>query len=476
MTVHAQLPDEDSEEWLEAHGANVPRVDLVKTAANGSRNFLLMKSAEDDTGAGLLDADTVRSLIKKAAPVLPITATFTGSPADVMHAIHAASQRQKDETMPELLKAETAVEVAAPDEPLPTADEVTVDAVSGDPDDPASPAWEAVDAARARQALQLTIALQRLVQQAVERESQEVAVGSGGIDDMGSVWSLEDVLCCIDDIIGSLAPFAITEQAEADQLTAIVKSGRVLSTTNEAKIRGAVEALTQVLSTLPAPADEATLVAKNEKESSMAKTPTIEGPVIVNLQKAKGDPMTPVYDEGGKLVGMIDAADLVPIASAAEAAEPAAEEVAETPVVEAAEPAPAAENAAVIPGTATVQSPVPVTTEKVPVVKSIQESFTAALAEVLTPITKQLGENAELSGLVKSLQESVDQLSKMPDDRKSPHLNGSVGVAGVADRDGQNLDQFADLKKAVQDAPDDVARVQAQTVLAHAAIKARFAQ
>ncbi|HUX71712.1 MAG TPA: hypothetical protein VMV41_14435, partial [Cellulomonadaceae bacterium] len=239
MTV--LMPDDD--DWTEATNAHIPRVDLVGKAANGSRGFLLMK----DQGAGLIDPATVRDLIAKATPVRDTEPTsitaFTGSPDDVakalyairdagkrgateaMHVIHAAAARAKDQTMPAVIKADDAEQaadvVANPDQELPDADEVaaaTPDTAPGDPDDPTSAAWEAVDAARARQALELTIALQRLVQAAVDRESQEVAVGSS--EDLGDVWTLSDVLCAIDDIISGLAPFAVTEQAEADQLTA----------------------------------------------------------------------------------------------------------------------------------------------------------------------------------------------------------------------------------------------------------------
>jgi hypothetical protein len=135
------------DEWTEATDANIPRVDLVGKAANGSAGFLLMKNT-----AGLLAPDTVRSLIKEAEDATggTLTATqttFTGSTGDVMKAIHAASLRQKDQAMPTVLKADDATQAAevvlAGDEPLPTADEVasaTPETAPGDPDDPTSAA------------------------------------------------------------------------------------------------------------------------------------------------------------------------------------------------------------------------------------------------------------------------------------------------------------------------------------------------
>lgn len=59
------LLDDDDDDWTEAHDADIPRVDLVGMAANGSRGFLIMKSGEQ---AGLIDASGVRRLIAKKTP------------------------------------------------------------------------------------------------------------------------------------------------------------------------------------------------------------------------------------------------------------------------------------------------------------------------------------------------------------------------------------------------------------------------
>jgi hypothetical protein len=78
--------------------------------------------------------------------------------------------------------------------------------------------------------------------------------------------------------------------------------------------------------------------------------------------------------------------------------------------------------------------------------------------------------------VVKGLQDRIEHLAKMPDDRKSPLLNGGTGMAGLSARDGQDLDSLATLRKAVEDAPDPVRKDQAQRALAFAAIKDRFKQ
>lgn len=479
------------DDWTEVVDADIHRMDLVGKGANGTP-FLLVKA--QDGPAGLVDADTVRNLIAKTAPPREDTTVtaITGTPdqvAKTMHAIHAAAARAKDQTMPAVIKADDADQaadvVANPDEELPDADEVaaaTPETAPGDPDDPTSAAWEAVDAARARQALELTIALQRLVEQAADREAQEVAV-SGDPDDADNVWTLGDVSSAIDAIVGMLAPFAVTEQAEADQLTAVTKAGRTLSSANEAKIRGAADALTQVLNTLPAPADDAAPVAKTDpKEATMADTDTTAA-----VTKAKGDPMTPVYDENGKLVGMIDSSDLIAIAPASAATDsdgdtPDAETPADaatdtTPDATAAPadaadtaaaPAPA-EDAATIPGTDTVQSPAP-TEDTTDVTKSVA----AQLEEALAPLAKELARNAELATMVEGLQEQVRKMGLLPDDRQSPSMNGATGVAGLATRDGSPADPLEPLQKAVAEATDPVLKLQAQTALAHAAILQRF--
>ncbi|HUX71231.1 MAG TPA: hypothetical protein VMV41_12015 [Cellulomonadaceae bacterium] len=352
----------------------------------------------------------------------------------------------KETTMPAVIKADdadlAADIVANPDETLPDADEVaaaTPDTAPGDPDDPTSAAWEAVDAARARQALELTIALQRLVQAAVDRESQEVAVGS--TEDMGDVWTLSDVLCAIDDIVSGLAPFAVTEQAEADQLTAVTKAGRVLSTTNEAKIRGAVDALTQVLNTLPAPADDAAPVAKTEKEATMADT---------TITKAKGDPQVAVYTEDGKLVGTVDQTDISPIASATAATDSDGDTPdAETPADATDDAAPAAP--ALVQPDAT-DGPAADTTPQTPAAPATDDQLTKALDEI--SLLK-----STMSDLLKEalapLQERLAKVESTPMPG-GPMLHGATPGADPIAMRGQGDSGFEALTKAWQEETNPV--------------------
>jgi hypothetical protein len=439
----------EHDDWTEAVDADIPRADLVGKAANGSPGFLLMKS----DAAGILSPDEVRTLITKAEET-PVTAPV--AKADTFEAANA---------------------VLMDDEPLADAESLNADATEGadgagvpteapgDPDDPKSAAWEAVDAARARQALQLTVALKRLVEQAQDRETQESAV-TGDEDDFDNSWTLTDVLSCLDEVLGLLAPFAITEQAEADQMTAeVMKAGRTLSAANEKAIRGAADALQNVLATLPA--------ATTDDGQPVAKETTVTEPAPVttepaDVEKAKGDPMTPVYDANGKLVGMMTPADLVPI-TPAEDATADADEPADEPAPDATE-APAAD-AATIPGTDTVQAPVQKNED---VTKAAADQFAAALGEALTPLAKQLEQYGELAGVVKGLQESVEKMSREPDDRRSPLVSGGTGMAGIAKRDGSttDADELTQLRKQQAEATDPAEKQR----LSYAIVKARFQQ
>lgn len=93
----------DDEEWSELLDFHPDRVDLVKSAANGTR-FLIAK--QDEASAGLLDPDFVRSLIAKGEPEpsggkrkrmeLPNGITLKGSPAAMAAFIHSASVRKEE--------------------------------------------------------------------------------------------------------------------------------------------------------------------------------------------------------------------------------------------------------------------------------------------------------------------------------------------------------------------------------------------
>lgn len=260
------------------------------------------------------------------------------------------------------------VVLAAPDEGTP-----------GDPNDPGSPAWEAIDAATACKWTAILARARSALGVMADRENLEAATADP--DDAYAACDLQDAACAIDYAISILAPFAVDEQAESDEgaaalemvgkalagfdaaaldtvesLGAVRKAGRVLSSANEAAIRGAVESLQKVLASLPAAptTDEkgaADAVAKTANEEPDMATPTtaedvtaasgqqpamgaasaepkpVAGAVVTDVAKtaeaapapvAKADkpPQVAVYDANGNLVGVADPADITMIAAA----------------------------------------------------------------------------------------------------------------------------------------------------------------
>lgn len=487
---------ETEEEFTELRDAVIDRMDGVGKAANGTR-FLLAKSAAD-ASRGLFGPDFVRELIAKsqAATQPQETLTMTGSPAAIAALIHNAPVR----------KATDAANAAGA-EPVAKADGEDLDpttvlaepdgAAPGDPADPGSPAWEAIDAATARKWTAILARACNALCTMAEREMLEAAVGDSG--DVDAAFDLEDAKCAIDYAISVLAPFAVGEQAEADlgtealaavgkalaafdagqldvveALAPVAKAGRVLSAGNEAAIRAAAEALQKVLASLPAPVDDSGQpVAKQTQETpAMTATATPEAPAA-EVAKADTEAQVAVYTCDGVLFGTVAPDAVVPVtqAEAPDGAEPeeagAEEEMAEAAAEPEIEPG---EDAAVIPGTSTVASPA---ADEDEVTKAaVQAGFNTALAEALKPFTEELARTAGLADVVKGLQEQVEHLAKMPDDRKSPLLNGATGTLTA----GTENDALAELRKAVADADTPVARREATQQLAYAEIRERFAR
>jgi hypothetical protein len=318
----------DDSEMTELVDFAPDRVDLVKEGANGIPRFLIAKGAG---GRGLVPPDMVRELIGKQAEPAPEDAddgqvTVTGSPAAIAKMIHQAAQRaaasekvSKDMVVdPELDEGvdglDPTVPLAAPDEDKP-----------GNPVEPGSPAWEAIDAATARKWTSIAVRLKNALHIMSEREWLEAA--SGDEDDAESAMDLEDAKGAVEYVIDVLAGFAVTEQAEADlggeametvgksaaprpdpaavtavrkamsdgklpaALTVIetfdavvAKAGRVLSSVNETHIREAAGRLNTVLAALPqAPTtdDSGQPVAKQEGAAAMADTDTEDTPADV---------------------------------------------------------------------------------------------------------------------------------------------------------------------------------------------------
>lgn len=404
---------------------NTPRVDLVSKAANGTR-FLLAKSASDPS---------------------------IFSEADVL-ALAKAQEGDMTDSTPDLVKADE----------MPTeVDSEEVDA-PGDPTDPDSAAWEAVDAANAVNGLTLAVALKRILEAARDREATEVAMGSDDDDDQENVWDLSDALTSLDCIIDVLAPFAISEQAESDDRAdePVVKAGRVLSSANETRIRQAQSLLEDVVGSLPAP--------------------------VESVVKADDEQLTLVYSKNGSVLGAVKASAITTFAnsddsddsdssddeSASESsdsdtsADEADADSTESDA-QAEQPADSADEKT-IPGTQTVQSPVEGDSEDVK--KGLPSEVLDVLKEMSDTIAKLAGEKSEQAEEIADLKETVRKIAQSPDDRRSPLLNGGTGTAHEVARDGG--DPLAALRKAVEEAPTPEKRAEAQQNLAYESIKSRF--
>jgi hypothetical protein len=473
--------------------ADFPRVDLVGKGANGIPRFLIAK--QDGESAGLLDPGFVRSLIGKQAEPEPRSeerVTMTGSPAAIAKLIHGAPVRQSLKEAPVSRTASDPVtkDVGPELDDGPDGMDPTVplaapeDDAPGDPTDPGSPAWEAIDAATAQKWTSIAVRLKNALAIMAEREMLEAAGGDS--DDAESAWDLQDAQCAVDYVIGILAGFAVGEQAEADlgaesmaaigkamaddtlpgalftleSLGAVIrKSGRVLSSVNEAEIRSAAASLNKVLSTLPM-APVADDIAK-EKETAVADAQTETKPEDVAkadesaaepaadavpaevakdaqgpaesapdgaeapVAKADAEPadggkpeQVAVYDSEGNLVGVADPADITPLSNVKA---PAKNEGEPEPPADPADmtPAPAAEAGTPADGVAKESQETAAGLPEDPqdVLKSI---VTAAMSEVLgsDPAREDIRKQAEViaaqSGEIEALKARLETVESNP--------------------------------------------------------------
>lgn len=309
------------DEFTELVDGDFPRVDLVGKAANGVKRFLIAKGS----AGGVIAPDVVQDLITKAEastasmndrPDSDFAYVETGGKktdgkteprslrhfpiydaAHVRNALSRASQSPfGDKAMPKIRAAaeEFGVDVAKADLDASVA---IVDAPGeGDPLEPGSGAWEAVDAATAMKWTAILSRARNAVQLLAGREEMEAFRGT---DDGCDAWDLDEAACAIDCAIDILAPYAMGEKVEAELLAEvgksmagdyscldileglvpIAKAGRVLSTQNESRIREAVNSLQQVLSSLPAPQEgvmkDAPIVSTSpHEETSSAAAPS----------------------------------------------------------------------------------------------------------------------------------------------------------------------------------------------------------
>ena len=113
---------------------------------------------------------------------------------------------------------------------------------------PGSPEWEAQDAQILIDAGTSLADAGRKLQQVLDREQTEVAVG-GKPHDVEDVFDLEDALSALDAVLGITARMAFTEQAEG-QAAGMSKAGRRLSGVSIDKVVGARDAADQLRSHL----------------------------------------------------------------------------------------------------------------------------------------------------------------------------------------------------------------------------------
>lgn len=349
------------------------------------------------------------------------------------------------------------------------------DEAPGDEGDPGSPAWEAIDAATARKWTAIAARLRSALGVMADREALEAATVDP--DDAEAAMDLDDAACAMDYVISVLACFAADEQAETDDavmamvgksigaldvahldtvesLGTMRKAGRTLSASNESALRAAIQALQQILASLPtAPItkEAGEPVAKTANEESDMPTPTpsedvtaasgqepamgaaslepkpVAGQAVTEMAKAAEQPAptaapapvvkaekTPqvaIYDANGNLVGTVDPAEITMLAPA-KAPEAAAksDDTPDEPAAPAAEaapptdltPAPAASvgtPADAVPADDDTVAKAADTTENVEaqdVLKSsVQELVKAAIAE----------QSAQQGELIKSLED-----------------------------------------------------------------------
>lgn len=460
------------DEFTEIVDAVVTRVDMVGKGANGLP-FLIAKDQ-----MGVIDPSVVRELIKDAEPVL-ITPerddiTMTASPAALMKMIHEAAQRPMKEP-------EVAQRIAKDDD---MAADVAVGDLMGDGGTlsdsvPGSADWENMDGDTAMNALAVLGRIQAVISWLADREAAEAVTNDP--DDAGNVWNLEDAGCAVQCAIDTLAAFAAGEKLEAsleDEMEAVgkavapltvlegmaplVKAGRVLSAANETAIRGAVESLTNVLNTLPAPIPDAAPVAKEQEPTvaelddalALAKGDAEVGgvtadlstepraeqdrsstdePADASMEKAKGDPLTPMYDDNGKLIGMVDSANIIPIATpGGDAVQPedAAPDATEAP----ADTAPAAAGDVGTPAAAAPAAPV----APEDVTKEALDPLQALEARVAASFEKELAERDARYELLKGEFDKYLQTPRKPGVlQNSAYLTHTPG--GQSDADQQTL-------------------------------------
>ncbi len=416
---------DDEDDFTEVRKANIPRLDLVDHAANGTP-FLIMKSESPN----LLSTDFVQELITKA--------------------------EEPNMTVPK------------PGSWLAKADEPTIDEPLVEPNGadavaasvPASPEWEQVDADSAANAYAVLARVNNTLGVLAEREAIEATTEDGDEGDAENAWCLDDAQSAVDYAMDTVAVYAASEALEAEPMekaAAIVKAvsgltealstvesygslrkaGRTLSAANESKLRSASEQITSVLASLPAAPDEvtkeaATVVTEVPASEVVEKSTEPEGVEDIEKADEESTGLQAVFDASGNLVGVVDPTAIQAVSGASSDASD--DEPAE-------EPAPDPD---VAPEPAEVGAP----GDEVAKSLNVEDLVKSAVDEV----------RAEQAELIKGLRDDIDFL-KAPAAPRA-FANGADG-SSIVTRDGEVLKGAGDaeaLIKASQDAPDSATR------------------
>ena len=499
MADGIDLDDEEVEKAREMFDANIPEVDIVSGPASGMR-FIVMKAEKEQ--------DPLSVALLKRPPQ---------HPSLVAKAAKAA--KSKETPVSARTKAPVAPTEETPaEEPVVKADEPDLDAgevLVGNPATaetatPASPGWEQIDADTAAKWTAIASRLKIAVETLADREAQEAISPDGESADADNAYDLEGAAEALDWVIGILAPFAVGEQLEADEvaqdvmkalagndpekvgaacdvivgLRAVRKAGRVLSATNEQAIRDAVASLTAVLSSLPqAPVEEVTKSKEapvepipeepllraydvNKSEIGLTVASAFQPWAAIRVRKAKGDPMVACYNANGDLIGVVDPDDLVTTAAGKPAEEVDAPDAPDdATAAPAAVPAPAAGATAPQTSNASGQAP-----GALPVAKSQDTPDPLTLA-VEAAVSKALQEaQKDTEKVVKELREMIDTVGHFPaagGPRVGAMPQGSANIRQIDGHDvvlrSQSLTETPEIeavRKEMSETRDEVKKAQ----------------
>jgi hypothetical protein len=405
--------------------------------------------------------------------------------------------------------------------------------------DPGSPAWESADANTAVAALSDLARLRAVVGMLADREEVEAVTSDPddaenvwsledaecaidyamsvlapyAIDEQAEV-DLSDVTKSVMEHRGDIATVEVYQP--------LIKVGAKLSAASMAKLAAAKQAIDDLVASMPGPTttegdpkekapagganptpnpDGGTPVAKKVTPADVAKSlnrkngepvtdtvasvpvaevtkqeeiPTVGGTTyVLNTVEKASDSQILVYGPDGAEGGPIGAVDPKNMTTFANSSDPTDTTV--TPDDDSTDdttdaPEEAAPDQTTIPGTDTVQSPV-----EDDVTKAVAMTVADRFAEALAPFAEKFEQHAELAKSVEVLKEQLAEVMKMPDDRKSPVLNGSIGKAGTISRDGADeAPSFADIQKQIAEVTDPVQKAQLQNTLASEAIRQRI--